>query len=159
MTTDNRPTILGILLLVLFFIQFFLKLEWVWLLNLQQNEMYKRWSGLAIALLITFQWLLTITRVVKKWRNYSIKMTTMHKWLGALSPLFFYVHSMGLGYGYLLLLSYTFFSSALFGYINLDVIKNSGDLLFKGWMIVHVACSMIISILMLFHIGVVFYYK
>ncbi|MDO5969105.1 hypothetical protein Q4Q35_04725 [Flavivirga aquimarina] len=159
MVTNNKSTILGLVLLILFLIQFFLKLEWNWLLALQQEEMYKRWSGLTIALLITFQWLLTITRVVKKLRSYSIKMTLIHKWLGALSPLFFYAHSMGLGYGYLLLLSYIFFSNALLGYINLDVIKNNSDLLFKGWMIVHVACSIIISILMFFHIGVVFYYK
>lgn len=156
---NSKSTILGLVLLFLFFVQFFFKLEFVKLYELQQDEMYKRWSGLVLALLITFQWVLSVTRVVKKLRKYSIKTTVIHKWLGALSPLFFYVHSIGLGYGYLTLLTYLFFANAFIGYVNLDVIKNNSDLLFKGWMILHVSFSIIITVLMFFHIGVVFYYK
>jgi len=155
----NLTTTLGLLLLSLFFLQFFLKLEWTWLKIQQQQEMYKRWSGLFMALFITFQWVLTFCRVVKKLRKHSIKMTVMHKWAGALSPIFFYAHSMGVGYGYLALLSYLFFANALLGYINLDVLKNNSDVLFKGWMIAHVAFSIILTILMFFHITMVFYYK
>lgn len=159
MKINNKSTILGLVLLLLFFLQFFLKLEWNWLFELQQQEMYKRWSGLGLAVFITFQWVLTLTRVIKKFRKYAIKMNLIHKWLGAISPLFFYIHSMGLGYGYLLLLSYIFFTNALLGYLNLDVIKNNSDLLFKGWMIFHVAFSIVITIMMFFHISMVFYYK
>lgn len=159
MTINNKPTIIGLVLLCLYIIQFVFKLEWHWLLNLQQDEIYKRWSGLALALLITFQWLLTLTGVIKKLRKHALKMTASHKWLGALSPLFFYAHSMSMGYGYLLLLSYLFLSNAFLGYINLDVIKNKSDWIFKSWMIVHVACSIVITILMFLHIGFVFYYK
>jgi len=159
MRINNKSTILGLVLLLLFFLQFFLKLQWNWLFELQQQEMYKRWSGLGLAIFITFQWLLTLTRIIKRFRKYAIKMNLIHKWLGAISPLLFYIHSMGLGYGYLLLLSYIFFSNTLLGYLNLDVIKNNSDLLFKGWMIAHVAFSIIITILMFFHITMVFYYK
>lgn len=159
MKINNKSTILGLVLLLLFFLQFFLKLEWNWLFELQQQEMYKRWSGLGLAVFITFQWVLTLTRVIKKFRKYAIKMNLIHKWLGAISPLFFYIHSMGLGYGYLLLLSYIFFTNTLLGYLNLDVIKNNSDLLFKGWMIFHVAFSIVITIMMFFHISMVFYYK
>ena len=155
----NKSTIIGLVLLFLFFLQFFLKLDWSWLFQLQQEEIYKRWSGLFLALFIVFQWLLSLIRSVKKLRKYNLKMQSIHKWLGALSPLFFYIHSMYLGYGYLLLLTYIFFSNAFLGYINLDVIKNKGELLFKGWMITHVALSLIITILLLFHITMVFYYK
>lgn len=159
MTINNKPTIIGLVLLSLFVIQFVFKLEWHWLLSLQQEEIYKRWSGLVLASLITLQWLLTLTRVVKKLRKHALKMTSIHKWLGAVSPLVFYVHSMSMGYGYLLLLSYLFFSNALLGFINLDVIKNKSDWIFKSWMIIHVAFSIIITVLMFLHIGVVFYYK
>lgn len=159
MTINNKPTIIGLVLLSLFVIQFVFKLEWHWLLSLQQEEIYKRWSGLVLASLITLQWLLTLTRVVNKLRKHALKMTSIHKWLGAVSPLVFYVHSMSMGYGYLLLLSYLFFSNALLGFINLDVIKNKSDWIFKSWMIIHVAFSIIITVLMFLHIGVVFYYK
>lgn len=159
MFQKNKSTILGLILLLLFFLQFALNMEWTWLEKLQQIEMYKRWSGLGLALLITFQWILTISRIIKKFRKHTVKMTAIHKWIGAISPLFFFVHSTGMGYGYLLLLSYVFFSNALLGYFNLDVIKNNSDWLFKGWMISHVALSITITIIMVFHIGMVFYYK
>lgn len=159
MVINNKSTVLGLVLLSTFFLQFFLKLEWSWLFQLQQQEMYKRWSGLGLALFIVFQWVLTLTRVIKKFRKHVMSMQTIHKWLGAVSPLFFYIHSMALGYGYLLMLSYIFFSNTLLGYFNLDVIKNNSDLLFKGWMIAHVALSIIVTIMVVFHITMVFYYK
>jgi len=156
---NNKTSYIGLLLLFLYFIQYFLKLEWSWLLNLQQDQMFRRWSGLALALFIAFQWVLTFTRVIPKWRKHSIKMNTIHKWIGALSPIIFYVHGMQLGYGYLLVLTIIFFTNSLLGYINLDLIKSTSNLLFKGWMILHVSFSMIITILMFFHIAMVFYYK
>lgn len=159
MIINNKSSILGIILFVLFFVQFFFKIQWNWLLELQEQEMYKRWSGLGLAVFITFQWILTLTRVVKRFRKYAQKTNLIHKWLGALSPFFFYIHSIGFGYGYLLLLSYIFFINTLIGYLNLDVIKNNNDLLFRGWMIFHVAFSIVITILMVFHINMVFYYK
>lgn len=155
----NRTSFLGLILISLFFIQFFLKLNWDWLFELQHGEMYKRWTGLILAVFILFQWLLSLTRVVKRWRVYNMKMQNLHQWVGALSPLFFYIHSINLGYGYLLLLSYIFLANTLLGYINLDVIKNNSDLVFKGWMILHVALSILITFLMFFHIIIVFYYK
>ncbi|WP_303317916.1 hypothetical protein Q4Q34_18565 [Flavivirga abyssicola] len=159
MLINNKSSLIGLIFLSAFFLQFFLKLEWNGLLELQQQEMYKRWSGLVLALFIIFQWVLTLTRIIKKLRKYAMSMQTIHKWLGAISPLVFYIHSMSLGYGYLLLLSYIFFSNTLLGYFNLDVIKNNNDLLFKGWMIAHVALSIIVTIMMVFHIAIVFYYK
>ncbi len=159
MVINSKSTLIGLVLLSAFFLQFFLKLEWHWLYDLQQQEMYKRWSGLALALFIAFQWILTLTRVIKRLKKHAMSMQTIHKWLGTVSPLFFYIHSMALGYGYLLLLSYIFFSNTLLGYFNLDVIKNNSDLLFKGWMIAHVALSIIVTIMMVFHITMVFYYK
>ncbi len=159
MVLSSKTTLIGLVLLTAFFLQFFLALQWNWLYELQQDEMYKRWSGLGLALFIAFQWVLTLTRVVKKWRTKAMTMLTIHKWLGAISPLLFYIHSMAMGYGYLLLLSYIFFSNTLLGYFNLDIIKNNSDTLFKGWMIAHVALSIIISIMLVFHVAVVFYYK
>lgn len=156
---NNKSTIVGLVLLSAFLLQFFFKLEWGWLYALQEEEMYKRWSGLFLAIFIVFQWVLSLTRTVKKWKKYAMKMQAIHKWVGALSPIFFYVHSMGMGYGYLLLLSYIFFANTLLGYFNLDVMKNNSDALFKGWMITHVALSLVVSIMMLFHITMVFYYK
>jgi len=156
---NQNSTLVGLVLVLAFFLQFFFKLNWPWLTDLQGLETYKRWSGFALALFITFQWLLTLSRVIKKYKKHSQTVTLLHKWAGALSPIFFYVHSVGMGYGYLALLAYLFFANALLGYLNLDVFKTASDLLFKGWMIAHVAFSIIITVLMFFHISMVFYYK
>lgn len=155
----NKLTSIGLLLLFLYVIQFVLGLKWEWLFNLQQDEMYKRWSGLGLAIFILMQWLLTFSRTIKNLRKYSIKVTNFHKWIGAFSPLFFYIHSMSFGYGYLMLLTYIFLVNTFIGYFNLDVIKSTNETLFKGWMITHVAFSIVITMLLFFHISMVFYYK
>ena len=156
---NTKSTTIGLILLFLFFLQFALDLKWDWLYKLQQEEMFKRWSGFGLGIFILFQWLLTFSRVIQKFRKYSLKVTQLHKWIGALSPLLFYFHSMELGYGYTALLAYLFLINTVLGYFNLDVIKSANEVLFKGWMIVHVAFSIIVTLLMVFHIGVVFYYK
>lgn len=157
--SSNKSTVVGLILFVVFVLQLVLNLEWTWLLELQQQEMYKRWSGLVLALFIAFQWALSLVRTRKRFRQYILTMQSIHKWAGAVSPVIFYIHTMSLGYGYLLLLSYIFFANTLLGYFNLDVIKNNSEALFKGWMIAHVALSLIITILMVFHVVMVFYYK
>lgn len=157
-TYINTFTI-GLFLFTLFIVQFVFELKWEWLYALQQQETYKRWSGLVLAIFIVFQWLLSIFRVTSKLRKYSIKMLDAHKWLGAFSLVFFYFHSMTLGYAYLAFLSSLFIINMLLGTINLDIIKNQKDWVFKLWMVAHVAFSIIITCIMLLHIGVVFYYK
>lgn len=149
----------GLFLFVLFIVQFVFHLQWKWLFDIQQQEMYKRWSGLFLGLFIVFQWLLTIFRLIPRLRQRSLKMTTIHKWIGALSPAIFYAHSMTFGYAYLMLLSIVFMTNMLLGTINLDIIKNQKEWIFKLWMIMHVSMSIVITFIMLFHVGVVFYYK
>lgn len=159
MKSTIYSTIIGLVLLLLYFLQYFIGLEWEWLAALQSQQMYKRWSGLAMALFILFQWLLTFSRVIPKFRMYAVKINTMHKWIGALSPILFYLHSAEIGYGYLALLSYIFFTNTLLGNLNLDFIRLTSEAWFKGWMIVHVCLSVIVVFLMVYHITIVFYYK
>lgn len=159
MKTNITTTYLGLILLFLFGLQLILDLPWAWLAKLQANQDYKRWSGLAVTLLLVFQWLLSLFRTKKNWRKNAQKMLNAHKWVGALTPVIFYAHAMQAGYGYLALLTYVFLANTLLGYLNLETLKNNSEILFKGWMITHVALSSIISILVLLHIGMVFYYK
>jgi methionine sulfoxide reductase heme-binding subunit len=157
--SKSVTSVVGLVLFAAYILQYSLSLNWTWLNSLQQNEMYKRWSGLVLAIFILFQWLLSFTRIMPKLRPYNLKMTNWHKWLGAISPILFYMHSAHLGFGYLLLLSYLFLINTLIGYINLDFVKTNSEILFKLWMIFHVTFSVIITFLMFFHIGIVFYYK
>ncbi len=150
---------IGISLFVLYILQYALGLKWNWLYELQLNEDYKRWSGLFVSVFIAFQWVLTIVRISKKLRIHSQKFTKLHKWIGVISPIFFYLHALEFGYGYLALLSYVFFINMILGTVNLDIIKSQKNWIFQSWMITHVAFSIVITFLMMFHVGVVFYYK
>lgn len=150
---------IGILLLVLYILQDLFNWQWEWMYNLQLNQGYKRWSGVFVMTFILFQWLLTLTRIIPKLRKRSILFTSLHKKIGALSPLFFYIHAMEFGYGYLLILSIIFFTNMILGTVNLDLIKSHKNWIFQSWMIIHVALSVIITFMMFFHVGVVFYYE
>ncbi|MGY5351649.1 hypothetical protein ACXGQW_03650 [Wenyingzhuangia sp. IMCC45533] len=159
MKNQKIITIIGLVLFCSYILQEVLNLKITSFELLQSQEMFKRWTGLAVALFIVFQWLLTFTRVITKLRKHSLKLTNFHKWLGAFSPLLFYIHATSFGYGYLALLSYIFFSNMLLGTINLDVIKSQKEWIFKSWMILHVGFSMLITGIMFLHIATVFYYK
>jgi len=152
-------TIIGLVLFCSYLLQDVLGFKLEALETLQSQEMFKRWSGFALALFIAFQWLLTLTRIIPKLKRKSVLFTQIHKWVGVFSPLLFYIHATKYGYGYLALLSYVFFANMLLGTINLDVIKSQKEWIFKFWMIVHVSLSMLITFLLFLHIGTVFYYK
>lgn len=151
--------IVGLVLFTLFLLQDFIELRWTWLFEAQKEQMFKRWTGLALSVFIAFQWVLTLVRVVPSWSSKIMLFTKIHKWLGAITPAAYYVHSMEFGYAYLLFLSLCFFGNFLLGMLNMDVIKSKAQWYFQGWMILHVSCSLIVSLLLFYHVYVVFYYK
>lgn len=149
----------GAVLFVLFLVQDLLDIRWTWLFESQKDQMFKRWTGLAVGVFIAFQWLLSLVKTVNKFSDFVQSFTKIHKWFGAFSPLVYYVHSMEFGFAYLLFLSLVFFGNFLLGLLNTDFIKSKSQLYFQGWMILHVACSIIVALVMLYHVYVVFYYK
>lgn len=151
--------IIGLSLFAVFVIQEVFELRWVMLEELQEDQMYRRWSGLALSTIILFQWTLSVVRVVPKWEELSFTFKNIHNWLGAFTPLLFYVHSMHLGFAYLFVLSITFFGNFILGMFNLDLLKSKSQIVFQGWMILHVAFSFFISLVTVYHVWVVFYYE
>lgn len=151
--------IVGYLLLILFLGQEIFDIRWHYLLELQNDESFRRWSGLGLAIFIAVQWGLTFVKTNKKLESKVMAFTNFHKWLGAFTPLAFYIHSMKFGFAYLFLLSITFFGNFFLGMLNLDVIKTKAQWYFQGWMIFHVAFSLLVSMLMIYHIWIVFYYE
>jgi len=149
----------GGILFLLFILQAVLGWTWADLNELQDQQLYRRWSGLGLSLVILFQWTLSLVRTRPKWEHLSLPFYNIHNWMGALTPLLFYIHSTKLGFAYLLILSLTFFGNFLLGMVNLDVLKSKSKIVFQGWMILHVACSFFITGLTIYHIWVVFYYK
>lgn len=155
----NGYLYIGISLFIAYCMQEVFELRWEYLLALQLGESFKRWSGLALLIYILLQWSLTVFRSKKKWEVYAPLIMDIHKWMGALSPLVFYIHSMKLGYAYLFALSITYFTNIFLGFVHTDTIKTKAYWYFQSWMIAHVAFSLVISMLALYHIWIVFYYN
>lgn len=151
--------ITGLLLFAAFIVQDLFEWKIEALQNLQHDESYRRWSGLGLSLVILFQWTLSLVRSKPKWQQLSLTFSNIHNWVGAFSPLLFYLHSTQLGFAYLLVLSLTFFSNFVLGTFNLDVIKSKSVVVFQGWMILHVATSFLVTFLTIYHIWIVFYYE
>lgn len=151
--------ITGGVLFLLFVLQELMGWKWEYLEALQHDQMYRRWSGLVLSLIILFQWSLSLVRTRPKWESLSLKFYNIHNWVGAFTPLLFYIHSTELGFAYLFVLSITFFGNFLLGLINLDVLKSRSPIVFQSWMILHVACSLFITFLTFYHIWIVFYYE
>jgi len=149
----------GYFFLVLYLAQEFADVRWVYLDDLQKDEIFKRWTGFALGLFMLGQWSLTIVRVVKRWNEYAFNFTQIHKWMGALSPLIFYVHAMRFGHAYLFFLAISFYSNLLLGLLNTEQLKVRANWYFQGWMIAHVAISMVLSLLMFYHAYIAFYYE
>ena len=154
-----RFVIVGGTLFLLFALQDVLDLRWEYLRQWQLDQMYRRWSGLGLFLVILSQWVLSLVRVVPRWQGKSRVFYTLHNWVGAFTPLLFYLHAMQLGFAYLFVLSITFFGNFLLGMFNLELLKSRSPLVFQGWMILNVAFSLFISLLTVYHIWVVFYYE
>lgn len=150
---------IGIVLFVLFIVQDLAHLKFSFLENLQMNESYKRWSGLGLLSLIAYQWAFTLIRITVKNPLKVESFYKIHTWLGAFSPLFFYVHSTQFGFAYLFLLSLMFYANFTIGLINMDVLKQKARWFFQAWMIAHVSLSITITGLSLYHVWIVFYYN
>ncbi|MEM6829093.1 MAG: hypothetical protein AAGA66_12930 [Bacteroidota bacterium] len=149
----------GLTLFILFVAQDLFQWKLPALQELQQDEMYRRWSGLVLSLIILFQWTLSLVRSRPRWEELSLKFYNIHNWVGAFTPLLFYLHSTQTGFAYLFVLSITFFGNFLLGTFNLDVLKARSAFIFQAWMILHVAASFFITFLTIYHIWVVFYYE
>ena len=157
--SEKGFSIVGLFLFTAYLIQYLFELHWQSLLHFQQQEWYKLASGTLLLLLILFQWYFSRVRANPKVSaDKSIKHKNLHLWIGALSPLIFYLHAVVPGYAYLLVLSILFFGNLLLGMLNHESVPVKSQWYFRGWMILHISLSCLITALILVHISMVVYY-
>ncbi len=152
--------VVGLLLFAGYLLQYYLDIRWEGLGNLQRQPWYKISSGTLLLLLILVQWHFSKVQANPKISaQKSIFHQNLHKWLGALSPLIFYLHAIVPGYAYLLALSILFFSNLVLGMLNNDLLSVQNRWYHHGWMVLHVGIGCLITALVVVHIVVVFYYE
>jgi len=149
----------GLALLLLYLAQQWFDLRWELLQTLQHEDSFKKNSGLVLGGFMILQWSLTWVRVLKMKDEVNKLFISIHKWLGAFSPLFFYAHAMEFGYAYLFFLTCLFVTNMLVGYLNPEKIGVTLKAYLQGWMIVHVTLSVLLTLLMFFHGFMAYYYN
>lgn len=107
----NGSTYIGLTLVALIALQAIFNIDVPGLARIQGASYYQVGSGLIVTALILYQWRLPLLR----WQGQLAKAAEhyhLHKLVGAVTPLFFYLHSIHLGYAYTLLLSLVFLGNA-----------------------------------------------
>jgi methionine sulfoxide reductase heme-binding subunit len=150
----------GLALFAAYMLQHALGLHWQALVALQQEQLYRIGSGLLLLLLILFQWYFSRIKANPKISvEKSITHQNLHKWMGALSPVIFYLHAASPGFAYLFVLTFLFFSNLLLGLFNYEALPLKKQWFFQLWMIMHISISCLITSLILVHVAVVVYFE
>jgi len=153
---SKRYFYLGLALFMAFVMQDVAQLKMAWLENLQINETYKIYSGLFVVLYMISQFVMSYNKSCEA-PHASAATYQQHKFMGALAPLVFYVHSTQFGVAYLLMLSLVYFGNFLLGLFNHERIKEPIKRIryFKYWLPTHIVFSVLSLALIGFHIFVV----
>ena len=148
---NNRYFLAGVLLLAIFLVQLLAPWRWPWLTTLQANDAYKQLSGFLLLAFVAYQWRFSVRRATGQTANLPA-LIKRHKSLGALAPLFFYVHSQGVGYSYTVALSTVFFAVFLTGLANREITRIASPWFQPLWITLHVGLSSALLCLMGYHL-------
>lgn len=147
---------LGVAGVLLYLVQDFSGLRWEWLAELQTEDAFKYVTGAGLLSYVGWQWWLFYARV--KGRNLR-RLLAWHQRTGALVPLLFYIHSVEIGYGYLMALSWIFLGNMLVGAASPLGIKVKNRYYTVSWGFIHVSLAALTGIMGLFHAYIAVYYK
>jgi hypothetical protein len=123
---------------LLFLEQLVLGTEWGPLSVWQQHRLYKAASGSLLAGFLCFQWLLALLRVN--------------------SPVLLFLHSTRLGFGYLLVLSTVYVANNVVGLVSPSAFPRL-KILLPFWVISHIALSVLLVAMVVYHVGTVLYFE
>lgn len=149
---------LGLLLLTAFALQEFGDLSWPWLAKLQADDIYKQLSGFALVGYLVHQWRCSMLRnkgLIQK----AARLLHQHKLLGALAPVFFYVHAQHIGYAYLQVLSLVYFAIFITGLCNVEITHIHKHWFHNIWITVHVGLATALVFLLGYHIFISYAYQ
>lgn len=150
--------LLGLLLWLGFYVQSLFGPQWVWLESIQKENTYRLVTGSFLALFLLSQWFLAILRM-KSSHKLAKSNFLFHQKMGVLAPIFYFIHTVHLGFGYLFVLSTVYFTNLLVGLANPNQIGLKRAWYKKTWLPTHVALSVLTILIMLLHIGVILVFE
>jgi len=150
--------LIGMSLLALYLVQQQMGVTLELLNELQNNFDYKQISGYLFVLYLVYQW--KLSRVRQGGTAIDKKSALRnHKYSGMLAPLFLFLHTTEIGTGYLGILSVVFLVTVFTGLINYENISLRHKSYLYSWLITHITAATLTSVLILFHVYVVYNYS
>ena len=124
----------------------------------QQFDGYRITTGSLLIAFIGYQWYLPYLRLTDQPAQTA---TRYHGYLGVLAPVLLYLHSVSLGYAYTFVLSFLFVLNAMVGAVDKTLINNpeQRQRFQRGWLLVHVPSSCLVTVLALIHLVYALAYK
>ena len=147
----------GAAMWLLFLAQLDQGFEWPLLSALQGQTWYKVASGSLLAGFVCFQWLLALLRV-NRWARAARALYSWHRTVGAFSPVLLFLHSTRLGFGYLLMLSTVYVANNVVGLVSPSAFPRL-KMLVPFWVVAHVALSVLLAALVVYHAWTALYYE
>jgi hypothetical protein len=147
----------GAAMWLLFLAQLRLGFEWQPLSVWQGQTWYKIASGSLLAGFVCFQWLLALLRV-NRWARAARALYSWHRTAGAFSPVLLFLHSTRLGFGYLLVLSTVYVANNVLGLVSPSAFPRL-KMLVPFWVIAHIALSVLLAALVVYHAWTALYYE
>jgi len=147
----------GAAMWLLFLAQLDVGFEWAPLGVWQGRTWYKVASGSLLAGFVCFQWLLALLRV-NRWARAARVLYPWHQTVGAFSPVLLFLHSTRLGFGYLFVLSTVYVANNVLGLVSPSAFPRLKVLL-PFWVIAHIALSVLLAALVVYHAWTALYYE
>lgn len=151
-----KPLIISSIVLSLFIIQYYFTLTPLWLIELQNNAVYKQITGFLLVAYVFVQWRLAYRR--SKGQKINNKLRDEHRVYGVCAPIFYYLHSVDIGFAYQALLSIAFLMNCLVGSCNPVTLKIRYRFYYPIWLFFHILLSVFIIPLSLYHLYIVYAY-
>ena len=157
---DRRWLVFYISLLIPLFmgLQALFGIHFQYLHDLQQSDIYKQVSGFAVLFVIILQWRLNHVKQQGITGEVLRRCYLLHKNIGAVIPIVFFVHSSVFGYGYQILLVLALLGSCIFGHLH-SVIMRRGPIYHIIWLTSHVTLSSLVIVLAGYHVYITYVYS
>jgi hypothetical protein len=101
--------------------------------------------------------LLALLRV-NRWTRAARALYPWHQTAGAFSPVLLLLHSTRLGFGYLLVLSTVYVANNVVGLVSPSSFPRF-KMIMPFWMIAHIALSVLLTALVVYHARTALYYE
>ena len=147
----------GTLLIAAYIAQLIFSWRWEWLATLQEYELYKQLTGLALALFFLMQWRLSVVRMGSA--SPATRLVSGHRNYGAVVPLFLYLHAITIGYAYIRVMSVAFLGLVALGLLQQPLARLNRKQVNASWLVTHVALAAVLVFLIGYHAFNAFYYE